>query len=80
LRDNAPRSRCASGSYLFTIMAAVLLLIMLPLMAAVGFMLGVVGGQWSFTSVIGGATFVLLAGLLLGGAVKLAHQWDGDQH
>jgi len=53
---------------------------MLPLMAAVGFMLGVVGGQWSFTSVIGGATFVLLAGVLLGGAVKLAHQWDGDQH
>ena len=45
-------------------MAAVLCLIMLPLMASLGFMFGVVRGDMSAGSVFGGIVFFLLAGFL----------------
>jgi hypothetical protein len=57
-------------------MAAVLCLVMLPLMAALGFMFGVVGGEWSGASFLGGATFLLLGAGLFVGAFKLAQGWD----
>jgi hypothetical protein len=62
-------------------MAAVLCLVMLPLMAALGFMLGVVQGEWSGASFLAGAAFVLLGSGLFVGAFKLAQGWDeSEQH
>ena len=59
-------------------MAAVLCLVFLPLMAAVGFMFGVVGGEHSLASVCGGVTFALLGAFMLGGVFKLAGGWDAE--
>ena len=60
-------------------MAAVLCLVMLPLFAAVGFMFGVMQLEWSAASVLGCATFIMLAGGLLVGAFRLSHGWDSNE-
>lgn len=64
-------------------MAAVLCLVCLPLVAAVGFMTGAVLGDRSPASMLGGAAFIALAVTILAGAVQLARGWDaqhGDEH
>ncbi|NVB77185.1 MAG: hypothetical protein HOV81_02215 [Kofleriaceae bacterium] len=59
-------------------MAAVLLLVFLPTLAAVGFILGTAAGELSWTSAFMGFTFVMLAGFLVMGAVNLSKGWDAD--
>ena len=59
-------------------MAAVLCLVFLPVVAAIGFMLGSVGGDGSTGSVIGGIAFVLLAGFLFCAAFNLSRGWDEE--
>ena len=52
---------------------------MLPLMAALGFMFGVVQLEWSAASMLGGATFLMLGAGMLVGAFRLSQGWDrGD--
>ncbi len=53
-------------------MAAVLALVMLPVIAAVGFFVGVVRADGSLASAFAGATFVVLAVGVLGGALHIA--------
>jgi hypothetical protein len=60
-------------------MAAVLLLVFLPILAAVGFMFGAIGGHISFST--GFAAFVFLAlgaGIVLG-MVRMSRPWDGQE-
>jgi len=57
-------------------MAAVLCLVLLPLVLAVGFMLGVVRGEGTLDSVIGGLSFVALSAALFGTVFKMSRQWD----
>jgi hypothetical protein len=60
------------------IMAAVLCLVFLPLMAALGFMLGVVGAELSIASVLGGLTFLLLGAGMFVGMLNMARGWEGE--
>ena len=53
-------------------MAAVLALVMLPIIAAIGFFIGVVRADGSPSSALAGATFVALALGVLGGALRIA--------
>jgi hypothetical protein len=53
-------------------MAAVLCLVFIPLIASVGFMLGVVGGDWSAGSVLGGLAFFSLAAFMLYNAMNMS--------
>lgn len=60
------------------VMAAVLCLVLLPLMAAVGFMFGVVQGELTAASVLGGLTFILLGGGMFVGIFKMARGWEAE--
>lgn len=60
-------------------MAAVLCLVFLPLTAALGFMLGTVGGELSLVSVLGGMTFLLLGAGMFVGAFNLSRGWDEEE-
>ncbi len=60
-------------------MAAVLCLVLLPLMAAVGFMLGIVGGDPSPGALLGGFVFLMLGGGIFVGAYNMSRGWDGEQ-
>ncbi len=59
-------------------MAAVLLLVFLPSLAAVGFLLGTAYGELSWASALMAITFVMLAGFLVVGAVNLSKDWDAE--
>jgi hypothetical protein len=61
-------------------MAAVLVLIMLPLMAAVGFFVGVAHADASIASMVSGAIFVALASGVLIGTLRFARQAEGPGH
>jgi hypothetical protein len=61
-------------------MAAVLALVMLPIIAAVGFFLGSVRADVSLSSAFAGATFVLLAVGVLVGALRIARDAEGPIH
>ena len=71
LRRARPGTPCAHPPG----MAAVLALVMLPLIASVGFFLGVLGTGPA--AALAGATFVLLAGGVLAGALQIAR--DGER-
>lgn len=58
-------------------MAAVLALVMLPIIAAVGFFVGVVRADGSLASAFAGVTFFLLAAGVLAGALQIAR--DGER-
>jgi hypothetical protein len=60
-------------------MAAVFALVMLPLIASVGFFIGVVASDGSLASAFAGATFVLLAAGVLVGALRIARAAEGPQ-
>lgn len=47
------------------------------MMAAVGFMLGVVTGELSVASVFGGVAFLLLGGGMLAGMFRMSREWEG---
>lgn len=59
-------------------MAAVLALVMLPIIASTGFFIGVVRADGSLSSAFAGATFVLLAVGVLGGALRVARDAEGS--
>lgn len=53
-------------------MAAVLALVMLPIIAAIGFFVGVIRHDGSWSSAFAGATFIVLAVGVLVGALRIA--------
>ncbi|HEU4726454.1 MAG TPA: hypothetical protein VFT22_01135 [Kofleriaceae bacterium] len=53
-------------------MAAVLALVMLPIIAAVGFFVGVIRADGSVSAAFAGATFIALALFVLFGALRIA--------
>ncbi|HEU4612980.1 MAG TPA: hypothetical protein VFS15_12910 [Kofleriaceae bacterium] len=57
-------------------MAAVLCLVLLPLMAALGFMFGVIVGEPSATSVLGGLVFLMLGGGMFAGIFNMSRSWE----
>ena len=58
-------------------MAAVLALVMLPIIASIGFFIGVVRADGSLASAFAGATFILLAVGVLSGALRIARDSEG---
>lgn len=58
-------------------MAAVLLLVFLPILAAVGFMFGAIGGHVSFSTLFATFTFLALAAGIVLGMVRMSRPWDG---
>jgi hypothetical protein len=60
-------------------MAAVLLLVLLPITVAVGFMAGNLEHQVSGTTVAAILVFFMLAAALLKGTWAMAKEWDADQ-
>jgi hypothetical protein len=63
-----------------TRMAAVFALVMLPLIASVGFFLGVVHADGSLAAAFAGAMFVALAIGVFVGALRIARDGEGDPH
>jgi hypothetical protein len=61
-------------------MAAVFALIMLPLVAAVGFFVGVIRADGTASSTLAGVTFLALAAFVLIGALKIARDAEGPAH
>ena len=59
-------------------MAAVLALVMLPIVAAVGFFIGTVRADGSLSAALAGATFIALAVFVLVGALRIARDSEGD--
>ena len=61
-------------------MAAVLALVMLPIIASVGFFIGVVRFDGSFAAAFAGAIFIALATGVLIGALHIAREAEGPAH
>ena len=62
-----------------TCMTAVLCLMFLPLLFGVLFLVGSMGGTLSIGTLLAGMTFVLLAGGLIVGALKLSKGWEEER-
>lgn len=60
-------------------MAAVFALVMLPIIAAVGFFVGVVRADGSLSAAFAGAIFVALAVFVLAGALRIARDAEGPE-
>ena len=60
-------------------MAAVLCLVLLPLMAAAGFMFGLARGDLSAANLIGFGAFFLLGAFLFYSAFHMSRGWDEEQ-
>ena len=60
-------------------MAAVLCLVLLPLIASLGFMLGVVQGELSGESLLCGVAFLLLGGGMFVGMFRMSREWEDEQ-
>ena len=61
-------------------MAAVLCLMLLPLMAAVGFMFGVIRGDLSPGAVLGGIVFCLLGAFMFFSAFTMSRIWEDEEN
>ena len=61
-------------------MAAVFALIMLPIIASIGFFIGVVRFDGSLAAMFAGATFIALATGVLVGALRIAREAEGPGH
>jgi hypothetical protein len=59
-------------------MAAVLLLILLPIIAGIGFFLGA-NGHTSLATIFAGVSFVALAAVVLVGALRVVHDAEGPE-
>jgi hypothetical protein len=57
-------------------MAAVLCLMFLPLLFGAFFLIGSMGGTLTVGTLLAGATFVLLAGGLVIGSLRLSKGWE----
>jgi hypothetical protein len=62
-----------------TQMAAILCLVFLPMIAAVGFMVGVAGGEHSLSSIFSGLIFATLGFGIFIGMFKMARTWEGPE-
>lgn len=60
-------------------MGAVLLLVLLPVTAALGFMVKTALGEGSGGALLAGLTFVMLSGFLAFASLRLAKDWDAEQ-
>jgi len=60
-------------------MAAVLALIMLPIIASLGFFFGVLRGDASLAAACAGAVFFALAAFVLGGALRLVRDAENTR-
>jgi hypothetical protein len=60
-------------------MAAVLALVMLPIVAAVGCFVGLVRADGSPSSAFAATTFVALSGFVLVGALRIARDGEGRE-
>ena len=60
-------------------MAAVMALVMLPLVAAVGFFVGAIRGDITFSTAFAGAVFISLAAFVLGGSLRIARDAEGSE-
>jgi hypothetical protein len=65
--------RMARSTHEHAGMAAVLALVMLPVVMAIGFFIGTVGSDMSFGSAFAGVTFVALAIGVLVGTLRFEH-------
>jgi hypothetical protein len=61
-------------------MAAVLALVMLPIIASIGLFIGIAHADGSLSSAFAGAVFALLATGVLGGALRVARDAEGKGH
>jgi len=61
-------------------MAAVLALVMLPIIASIGFFIGVIRADLSLASAFAGATFIALAVFVLGGALRITRDAERSAH
>lgn len=59
-------------------MAAVLCLILLPVIASVGFMAKAIEGEPSWGGAFALVTFILLAGGIVFGALGMSRDWDDE--
>jgi hypothetical protein len=59
-------------------MAAVLALVMLPIIAAAGCFISIIRTDGSLSSAFAGATFFALAAFVLVGALRITHDAEGD--
>lgn len=60
-------------------MAAVLALIMLPIIACIGLFASFVSAEGSFSTVMGGVTFISLAVFVLFGALRIMRDSEGPE-
>lgn len=60
-------------------MAAVLALVMLPIVAAIGCFVGIVRADGTLSSAFAAAVFVALAGFVLVGALRIARDGEGRE-
>jgi hypothetical protein len=60
-------------------MAAVLALVMLPIIAAIGFFVGSIRGDVSPSAAFAAVTFIALAVGVLAGALRIARSAEGPQ-
>jgi hypothetical protein len=60
-------------------MAAVLALVMLPIVAAIGCFVGIVRADGTLASAFAAATVIALAGFVLFGALRIARDGEGRQ-
>ncbi|HEX2685299.1 MAG TPA: hypothetical protein VHN14_01710 [Kofleriaceae bacterium] len=61
-------------------MAAVFALVMLPIVASIGFFIGVVRFDGSLSAAFAGAIFIALATGVLVGALRIAREAEGPGH
>jgi hypothetical protein len=59
-------------------MGATFLLVLLPIVAALGFMLKTVQGEASGAALLAGGVFLLLTTLITVMVVRMAKNWDDD--
>jgi len=59
-------------------MAAVLCLVFLPVLGAILFMLGSMGGPLSFGAVMAAVTFLMLGVGIVIGALNMSRGWEAD--
>ena len=60
-------------------MGAVLLLVLLPITAALGFILKTAMGEGGGGALLAGLTFLMLSGFLAFAALRLAKDWDEEE-
>lgn len=77
--DNAPRCGPVRDGYSESV-AAVLLLVFLPVLAAVLFLFGSFAGHMSVVSMLAGLVFVLLGSGMVVGMMRMSVGWDHEQH